>query len=71
MILPLFLGLKFSFTGATLCDAANQVVLETITFPEPVISVAIEPKTLADQNKMSEALHKLSDEDPTFQGAIG
>jgi len=61
------LGLKFSFTGATLCDAANQVVLETITFPEPVISVAIEPKTLADQNKMSEALHKLSDEDPTFR----
>jgi elongation factor G len=61
------LGLKFSFTGDTLCDASNQVVLETITFPEPVISVAIEPKTLADQDKMSEALHKLSDEDPTFR----
>jgi elongation factor G len=61
------LGLKFSFTGDTLCDAANQVVLETITFPEPVISVAIEPKTLADQDKMSEALNKLSDEDPTFR----
>ena len=59
--------MKFSFTGDTLCDAANQVVLENITFPEPVISVAIEPKTLADQDKMSEALHKLSDEDPTFQ----
>jgi elongation factor G len=61
------LGLKFSFTGDTLCDAANQVILENITFPEPVISVAIEPKTLADQDKMSEALRKLSDEDPTFQ----
>jgi elongation factor G len=61
------LGLKFSFTGDTLCDAANQVVLENITFPEPVISVAIEPKTQADQNKMSEALKKLSDEDPTFR----
>ncbi len=61
------LGLKFSFTGDTLCDAANQVVLETITFPEPVISVAIEPKTLADQDKMSEALKKLADEDPTFR----
>jgi elongation factor G len=61
------LGLKFSFTGDTLCDASNQIVLEDITFPEPVISVAIEPKTLADQDKMSDALHKLSDEDPTFQ----
>jgi elongation factor G len=61
------LGLKFSFTGATLCDAANQIVLEDISFPSPVISVAIEPKTLADQDKMSEALNKLSDEDPTFQ----
>jgi elongation factor G len=61
------LGLKFSFTGDTLCDAANQVILEDITFPEPVISVAIEPKTMADQDKMSEALHKLSEEDPTFR----
>jgi len=61
------LGLKFSFTGATLCDAANQIVLEDITFPDPVISVAIEPKTLVDQDKMSGALHKLSLEDPTFQ----
>ncbi len=61
------LGLKHSFTGDTLCDAANQVILETITFPAPVISVAIEPKTLADQDKMSGALHKLSDEDPTFR----
>jgi elongation factor G len=61
------LGLKFSFTGDTLCDASDQVVLENITFPEPVISVAIEPKTLADQDKMSLALQKLSEEDPTFQ----
>ncbi len=61
------LGPKFSFTGDTLCDAASQIILENITFPEPVISVAIEPKTLADQDKMSEALHKLSEEDPTFQ----
>jgi len=61
------LGLKSSFTGDTLCDASNQVILENITFPDPVISVAIEPKTLADQDKMSIALHKLSEEDPTFQ----
>jgi elongation factor G len=61
------LGLKDSFTGDTLCDASNQIVLENITFPEPVISVAIEPRTVADQEKMSEALHKLSDEDPTFR----
>jgi elongation factor G len=50
-----------------LCDASDQVVLENITFPEPVISVAIEPKTLADQDKMSLALQKLAEEDPTFQ----
>jgi elongation factor G len=61
------LGLKESFTGDTLCDASNQIVLENITFPEPVISVAIEPRTTADQDRMSEALHKLADEDPTFR----
>jgi elongation factor G len=61
------LGLKESFTGDTLCDASNQVVLEDISFPEPVISVAIEPRTTADQDKMAEALHKLSEEDPTFR----
>ena len=60
------LGLKDTFTGDTLCDSANQIMLEDIKFPEPVISVAIEPKTTADQDKMSEALHKLSEEDPTF-----
>jgi len=59
--------LKESFTGDTLCDAGNPILLENITFPEPVISVAIEPKTTADQDKMSEALHKLSEEDPTFR----
>jgi elongation factor G len=61
------LGLKESFTGDTLCDASNPILLEDITFPEPVISVAIEPKTSADQDKMAEALHKLSEEDPTFR----
>lgn len=60
------LGLKDSFTGDTLCDAANPIQLEAISFPEPVISVAIEPKTTADQDKMSQSLRKLSEEDPTF-----
>ncbi len=61
------LGLKESFTGDTLCDAANPVVLENISFPEPVIFVAIEPKTTIDQERMGEALKKLSEEDPTFR----
>jgi elongation factor G len=61
------LGLKESFTGDTLCDASNPILLETITFPNPVISVAIEPKTTADQEKMGDALRKLSEEDPTFK----
>jgi len=61
------LGLKESFTGDTLCDAANTILLENISFPEPVISVAIEPKTTIDQAKMGEALRKLSEEDPTFR----
>jgi elongation factor G len=61
------LGLKESFTGDTLCDASNPILLENITFPEPVIAVAIEPKTTVDQSRMSEALHKLSEEDPTFR----
>lgn len=60
------LGLKNSFTGDTLCVASNSILLETISFPEPVISVAIEPKTMADQDKMGEALRKLAEEDPTF-----
>lgn len=61
------LGMKETFTGDTLCDAANSIELENITFPEPVISVAIEPKTSADQDKLGEALRKLSEEDPTFR----
>ena len=58
------LGLKESFTGDTLCDSAEPITLESISFPEPVISVAIEPKTTVDQEKMGEALQKLSEEDP-------
>jgi len=61
------LGLKDTFTGDTLTDAQKQIVLESISFPEPVIQVAIEPKTTMDQEKMGEALHKLSEEDPTFR----
>lgn len=61
------LGLKESFTGDTLCDANRPVVLESITFPDPVISIAIEPKSTADQDKMANALQRLSEEDPTFQ----
>jgi elongation factor G len=61
------LGFKHTFTGETLCDSHDPVLLESIKFPEPVISVAIEPKTTADQEKMGEALRKLSEEDPTFQ----
>ncbi len=61
------LGMKDTFTGDTLSDAANPIVLESITFPEPVIFLAIEPKTASDQDKMAEALRKLSEEDPTFR----
>jgi elongation factor G len=61
------IGLKDARTGDTLCDMKNPIVLERMHFPEPVLSVAIEPKTTADQEKLSEALVKLSDEDPTFQ----
>ena len=60
------LGFKDTFTGDTLCDN-RMVILENITFPEPVVSVAIEPKTTADQTRMGEALKKLSEEDPTFR----
>lgn len=61
------LGLKFSFTGDTLSDPTNPILLETISFPDPVISIAIEPKTKADQDRMAESLMKLSEEDPTFR----
>jgi elongation factor G len=60
-------GFKETFTGDTLSDATQPIILETIRFPEPVISVAIEPKTQLDQDKMTEALQKLAEEDPTFQ----
>ncbi|WP_328606192.1 elongation factor G [Amycolatopsis sp. NBC_00345] len=61
------IGLKDTTTGDTLADAQNPVVLESMTFPEPVIRVAIEPKTKADQEKLSLAIQKLAEEDPTFQ----
>jgi len=60
------LALKDTFTGETLTDSDKPVVLESISFPDPVIELAVEPKTNADQEKMSEALRKLSEEDPTF-----
>jgi elongation factor G len=60
-------GLKNTTTGDTLCDPAHPIVLEALEFPEPVIHVAVEPKTKADQDKLSRALYSLSEEDPTFQ----
>lgn len=61
------LGMKNASTGDTICSSHNQILLERISFPNPVISVAIEPKTSADQDKLGKALQKLSEEDPTFQ----
>ncbi|OQY33846.1 MAG: elongation factor G [Chloroflexota bacterium] len=61
------LGLKNSFTGDTLCSVDHPLILEDISFPDPVISVAIEPKTTADQDRLADALHKLAEEDPTFK----
>jgi elongation factor G len=61
------IGLKDTTTGDTLCDPNAQVVLESMTFPEPVIEVAIEPKTKADQEKLGTAIQKLAEEDPTFR----
>ena len=58
-------GLKDTTTGDTLCDEKNPVILESMNFPEPVIQLAVEPKTKADQDKMGIALQKLSEEDPT------
>ncbi|MFJ1522227.1 elongation factor G [Spiroplasma sp. ald] len=60
-------GLKLTTTGDTLCDEKNEVILESMVFPEPVINLALEPKTKADQEKMSLALQKLAEEDPTFR----
>ena len=61
------IGFKFSTTGDTICDEQNPVILESMEFPEPVIDIAIEPKTKAGQQKMGEALAKLAEEDPTFR----
>jgi len=61
------IGLKKTFTGDTLCDPDHPILLEPIQFPEPVISVAVEPKTRADQDKLAIALQRLAEEDPTFQ----
>ena len=61
------IGLKDTTTGDTLCDPSEQVILESMTFPEPVIEVAIEPKTKADQEKLGTAIQKLAEEDPTFR----
>ena len=60
-------GLKNTFTGATLCDVAHPIALEAITFPEPPVSIAVEPKSKADQEKMGIALQRLAEEDPTFR----
>ena len=60
-------GLKDAGTGDTLCDERNPIVLESMNVPEPVISVAVEPKTKADDDKLSISLAKLSEEDPTFR----
>ncbi len=60
-------GLKGTFTGDTLCALHAPIILETIRFPEPVISVAVEPRTVADQDRLNEALQRLAEEDPTFR----
>jgi elongation factor G len=62
-----FIGLKDTTTGDTLCNPANPIVLESMTFPEPVLRVAIEPRTKVDQDKLGTAIQKLAEEDPTFQ----
>ncbi|MCG7426197.1 elongation factor G [Helcobacillus sp. ACRRO] len=62
-----FIGLKDTTTGDTLCDPSNPIVLESMSFPEPVISMAIEPKTKGDQEKLGVAIQRLAKEDPTFQ----
>jgi len=61
------LGLKNTFTGDTLCQHSQPVLLESIRFPEPVLSIAVEPRTRAEQDKLGEALQKLTEEDPTFK----
>ena len=63
-------GFKFTTTGDTICDEQHPVILESMEFPEPVIELAIEPKTKAGQGKMGEALAKLAEEDPTFRDEL-
>jgi len=63
-------GLRYTKTGDTLCDTKHPIVLESMTFPDPVISIAIEPKTKGDEEKLNESLRKLEDEDPTFRVRI-
>ncbi|MFH1288356.1 MAG: elongation factor G [bacterium] len=63
-------GLKYTTTGDTLCSEDKPVILEVMVFPEPVISIAIEPKTKIDQKKLGESLHKLAEEDPTFRISV-
>ena len=63
-------GLKFTTTGDTLCDSGDHIVLEAIDFPEPVIGIAIEPKTKADENKLKDTLEKIAKEDPSFRVSI-
>ncbi len=65
-----FVGMKDTTTGDTLCDKTNPVVLERMEFPEPVIEIAVEPKTKADQEKMSQALQRLAAEDPSFRVSV-
>ncbi|MCQ2602581.1 MAG: elongation factor G, partial [Clostridia bacterium] len=65
-----FVGLKSSTTGDTLCDKSKQIVLENMVFPEPVIKIAIEPKTKASQERMATAIAKLQEEDPTFKSYV-
>ena len=61
------IGLKDTFTGDTICDPDEPIILESLYIPEPVISVAVEPKTKQDMDKLSKALQSLSEEDPTFR----
>ncbi|HZJ85014.1 MAG TPA: elongation factor G [Syntrophomonadaceae bacterium] len=63
-------GLRFTVTGDTLCDEKKPIILETIDFPDPVIDIAIEPKTKADQDRIGESLQRLAEEDPTFRTKI-
>src|SRR6202021_2621708 len=65
------MGLKDTTTGDTLCDQSNPVVLESMTFPAPVINVAIEPKTKSDQERLGIAIQRLAEEGPTFPGRTG